>query len=75
MSDKQWKKIVSAQSEKDAEIIRKRDVARTEYNKLVEDGSIKKPTRIESLIKTANGHPDNQATIAARRVLEKRGID
>jgi hypothetical protein len=31
--------------------------------------------RMEMLISTANGHPDNECVIAARRLLEKKGID
>ena len=31
--------------------------------------------RVKELISAANGHPDNESTLAARRVCEKRNID
>ena len=52
-----------------------RDEARKEYERLVNSGEVRPPTRIESYMRTANGHPDNQSTQAARRMLEKRGYD
>jgi hypothetical protein len=75
LSDKQWKKIVATQAEKDRKIIEKRDKLRKEYKEKVDKGEITPPTRIESLIRTAQGHEDNEATKAARRLLEKKGID
>jgi hypothetical protein len=33
------------------------------------------PTRREKLISAANGHPDNEATHAARNICRKHGID
>ena len=51
----------------------KRNNAIKEYEQLVQDGKIIKPSRIEQTIETANGHPDNSSTQAARRMLEKRG--
>lgn len=53
---------------------RNREVLRTEYSTLVQQGKIKTPSRIEELISKARGHADNAATQAARRLLEKRGI-
>jgi len=52
-----------------------RAAAIKEYNKLVEGGSIVQPTSLERRIKTAQGHSDNPAVQAARRRLEKQGID
>ena len=74
ISDKIWKKIVNAQAEKDIELINRREVLRAEYRKKVASGEIKEKTRLEQRIDTANGHPDNEATQAARRLLEKRNI-
>ena len=51
----------------------KRNNAIKEYEQLVQDGKIIKPSRIEQTIETANGHPDNSSTQAARIMLEKRG--
>ena len=53
----------------------RRDAAVGEYNRMVAQGKIIPPTQIDRLIATANGHPDNEATQAARRSLEKRGYD
>ncbi|MCI8800325.1 MAG: hypothetical protein HFH88_11015 [Lachnospiraceae bacterium] len=54
---------------------RKRDAARAEYRSLVEKGVIRDKTPIERRIVTAHGNPDNESTQAARRLLEKKGID
>ena len=53
----------------------RRNAAIDEYNRMVAEGKIIPPTQIDRLIATANGHPDNEATQAARRSLEKRGYD
>jgi hypothetical protein len=52
-----------------------REELRKEYQIKVESGEIRTPSRTEQLIKTANGMDENQATQAARRLLEKKGID
>ncbi len=66
--------ILQRQHQKDIEYSNKRAALRDEYNRLLSIGKIRQPTRIESLIKVARGHSDNNAVKAARRVLEKRGI-
>lgn len=60
---------------------RKKD-ARKEYQEKLANGELREPTReetekkrIDALIRTANGHEDNPSVLAARRVLDKRGID
>ena len=53
----------------------RREELRHEYQQLVQSGQIRPPTRTESLVKAAHGHEDNESTQAARRLLEKRGID
>lgn len=50
----------------------KREAAQAEYKALVKSGKIVPPSKLQSIVKTASGHPDNQATQAARRLLEKR---
>lgn len=50
----------------------KREAAQALYKALVKSGKIVPPSKLQAIIKTASGHPDNQATIAARRLLEKR---
>lgn len=49
--------------------------ALVEYQELIKNGSIKELTKDEKLILTANGHEDNIATHAARRICAKRGLD
>jgi len=63
------------QAEKDSALIKRRDELREEYKAKVAAGEIREPTRTEALIKTANGHPDVEATQAARRLLKKRGVE
>lgn len=73
-SDKMWKKIVERQAALDRDLISRRSELRKEYKRLVEAGELRPPTYYESRIRTAQGHPDNEAVQAARRLLEKRGI-
>lgn len=54
---------------------RARDEARAEYRRLVNQGTIRDKTPLERRLTSAHGHPDNQSTQAARRLLEKQGID
>jgi hypothetical protein len=69
------RKQVNAQFQKDAQLIELRDRLREEFDSLVANGEIREPSPLESLKARANGHPDNQSTQAARRLLVKRGID
>lgn len=50
-----------------------REAAIKEYQILVEHGILRPRTSMERAIMTANGHPDNASTQAARRICEKRG--
>ncbi len=52
-----------------------REKAKEIYQLLVKNGVIRDKTPIEKTITKAHGHPDNQSTQAARRMLYKRGID
>lgn len=58
-----------------AEYQKRRDQARQEYREKVKNGELRDKTKLEQLVDRANGHPDNPATQAARRIAEKRGID
>ncbi|MFA5321200.1 MAG: hypothetical protein WC373_00890 [Smithella sp.] len=69
------KELVNRQLKKDIELTDKRELLRKEYSEKIKSGEIRPPTRMERLISTANGNPDNQAVQAARRILEKNGID
>ncbi|MBW2559392.1 MAG: hypothetical protein JRE40_00910 [Deltaproteobacteria bacterium] len=66
--------LIKNASAKDAELVEKREALRTEYQARVEAGELRPPTRTEQLIEAANGHPDNESTQAARRLLDKQGI-
>ena len=69
--DKQAKQVQEKAQEYDA----KREELRQEYQAKVESGEIRKPTREETLLRTAQGNEDNKSVQSARRLLEKRGID
>jgi hypothetical protein len=73
-SDKTWSKMVNAQAEKDRNLIERREELRKEYWEKVNTGELRPPNRLEKLISIANGHPDNESVIAARRILDKNGI-
>lgn len=53
----------------------KRDAAIEEYERLVAEGKIRKPTVIEEYLRKAQGHPDNPSVLVARRCLLRRGYD
>jgi hypothetical protein len=67
-------KQVMDQARKDGQLIEKRDQLRLEFEKLVESGEVREPTRTEILIQRANGNQEILANQAARRLLIKRGI-
>lgn len=52
-----------------------RDKAISEYNDLVKTGKVRPRTQAEKMFQNAQGHSDNRSVQAARRVLNKRGID
>lgn len=47
---------------------------RREFRQKVESGEIHEDTVLERLQQASKGHPDNEATSAAQRCLEKREI-
>ena len=53
----------------------KKQKAKLEYQALVSQGKIIPKSAIERIITSARGHPDLQATQAARRMAKKKGID
>lgn len=65
---------LNKENEKWHESTQKREEIRQEYNSKVQSGEIARPSDVESKISIANGHEDNPATHAARRLLEKKGI-
>ena len=71
ISRKQWDGMVKKQSEKDGEWLVNWNRLRREYEDEVTRGTIRPPSRIDRLRITAAGHPDNDSTQAARRILKK----
>lgn len=69
--DKMMKEAERAENEYQA----KRQAMTDEYNQKVANGEIVELTPLERRIRKAKGHPDNAAVQAARRLLEKQGID
>lgn len=67
--------ILRRQNQKDAEYSNKRASLRSEYKNRLASGEIRQPSRIEQLLKIAKGNSDNEAVRAARRTLEKRGVN
>ena len=49
--------------------------AKEAYNSLIKAGTIRKKTPIEESLTKAQGHSDNEAVQAARRMCQKRGYD
>lgn len=66
------RKAIARHRAKIDEIARRRDELRVLYDSLVEAGKIRPPTHNEILQAAATGHPDNESTQAAARVLARR---
>mgnify|MGYP001290364060 CR=1 FL=1 len=75
MPKSNWRRQMRTIAERNADLAQRRSELREEYQRLVAEGKVRPPTRIERLIEAANGHEDRAQTHAARRVLAKRGID
>lgn len=69
--DRFFREVDAAQRKYDAE----RAQAKQDYKTLIDAGKIRDKTSMERRLTAAHGHPDNSATQAARRMLEKQGID
>jgi hypothetical protein len=70
-----WRRQMKTLAEHNAELAQRRDELLEEYQRLVAEGKVRPPSRIEELLVIANGHEDKAQTHAARRVLAKRGVD
>ena len=70
-SDRFYREVEAAESKYQEE----KASARQDYKTLVDAGKLRNKTPLERRLTTAHGHPDNSATQAARRLLEKQGID
>jgi len=75
MPKSNWRRLMKALAEQNAELAKRRSELWEEYQRLVAEGKVRPPSRIERLLEAANGHEDRAQTHAARRVLAKRGID
>ena len=75
MPKSNWRRLMRTLAEHNADLAQRRSELWEEYQRLVAEGKVRQPTRIEQLIEAANGHEDRAQTHAARRVLAKRGID
>jgi len=75
MPKSNWRRVMQTVAERNAELAQRRSELREEYQRLVAAGKVRPPSRIEKLLVIANGHEDRPQTHAARRVLDKRGID
>jgi len=69
-----WRRYLNMQADADADLIARREQLREEYREKLAAGDLRRPTTIERLRETANGHPDNASVQAARRILIRRGI-
>ena len=74
-TDRQRRTRLKASEIAQKEYSAQRKAAIQEYKEKVIKGEIISKSAIEKSLSTAQGHPDNPAVQAARRVLEKRGID
>lgn len=75
MPKSNWRRLMQALAERNAELAQRRSELWEEYQRLVSEGKVRPPSRIEELLAIANGHEDKAQTHAARRLLAKRGID
>jgi hypothetical protein len=71
VKDTKKQELIAGQTQKAAEWQSKRDVASAKYDEAVQRGEVREPTRIERLATAAGGHPDNESTQAAIRLLSK----
>ena len=71
ISRKVWSKMVDHQAAEARAVCDKRQELRKEYQRLVDKGEMRPPTRKERLMETASGHPDNESVQAARRLVLK----
>ena len=67
-------RLSSINIEKNKTYLTERSAIKEEYQNLLDRGEIRQPTRIERIIKAANGHSDLESTQAARRIALAEGI-
>ena len=75
LTQRQWNQLQRDAEKARTEYAKQRQAAKEEYRQKVKNGEIRPKSRIETLIETAHGNDDKESVRAARRVLDKRGID
>lgn len=70
----QQEKSLNFNIERSKKYLTERTAIKKEYQSLLDRGEIRQPTRVERIIKAANGHPELESTRAARRIALAEGI-
>ena len=73
-TSRQQDRLLNINIEKSKKYQTERNNLKKEYQNLLEKGEIRHPTKVEKIIKSANGHPDLESTQAARRIALANGI-
>lgn len=71
VSERQKRQQINLVQERAREYDNKRAELRQEYNRLVEQGKIRKPTQYEQALKKSKGDPNRLDVQAAKRLVEK----
>ena len=71
VSERQKRQQINLVQERAREYDNKRAELRQEYNRLVEQGKIRKPTQYEQALKKSKGYPSRSDVQAAKRLVEK----
>lgn len=71
VSERQKRQQINLVQERAREYDNKRAELRQEYNRLVEQGKIRKPTQYEQALKISKGNPERADVQAAKRIVEK----
>ena len=71
VSERQKRQNINLVQSRAREYDQKRQELRQEYNRLVEQGKIRKPTQYEQALKKSKGDPNRSDVQAAKRLVEK----
>jgi hypothetical protein len=74
-SRKQWQRTVDRLDAQAAAAVDRRQQLRDEYAAKCAAGELRPPNRREKLEQIAAGHPDNESTQAARRILARYNME
>lgn len=70
----QQEKLLNFNIERSKKYLTERAAIKKEYQSLLDRGEIRQPTRVERIIKAANGYPELESTRAARRIALAESI-